>query len=258
MTAWTVPRRDPVIPPGALHPGLDDTRAGAAHVVQDGDRYRMVYWGSDNASRHYILQAESSLGDPNRWRPRGSPLIGPQPETVYNFHGPGFPFLLPVTESRWLLYFCAWGKPTDGKAAQYDGSRRLRRRRSYLALPLRAPHHPARPPVRRRREAAASGSSTTTVCSGCTTPPSAGTTLGPQGAETGHGGHNPGDRHRLCRIAGWPPLGETPRPARGNPTRIRRRPIRVHLLQALRRKGAGRLRHVGEHLRHRLPRPTGW
>ena len=121
MTAWTVPRPDPVIPPGGLHPGLDDGRAGAAHVVQDGDRYRMVYWGSDDAARHYILQAESPVGEPNRWQPCGSPLIGPQPETVHNFHGPGFPFLLPVTDSRWLLYFCAWGKPKGGKLPNTTG-----------------------------------------------------------------------------------------------------------------------------------------
>ena len=121
LTAWTVPRPDPVIPPGGLHPGLDDGRAGAAHVVQDGDRYRMVYWGSDDAARHYILQAESPVGEPNRWQPCGSPLIGPQPETVHNFHGPGFPFLLPVTDSRWLLYFCAWGKPKGGKLPNTTG-----------------------------------------------------------------------------------------------------------------------------------------
>ena len=121
MTPWIVPQPDPVIPPGALHPGFDDTRAGAAHVVRNGDRYRMVYWGSDTAARHYILQAESPVGEPNRWQPRGSPLVGPQPETTLNFHGPGFPFLLPVTDSRWLLYFCAWGKPTNGKLPNTTG-----------------------------------------------------------------------------------------------------------------------------------------
>lgn len=43
---WKRGGRDPVIRPGALHPPYDAARAGAAHVVDAGDRYRMVYWGS--------------------------------------------------------------------------------------------------------------------------------------------------------------------------------------------------------------------
>ena len=81
----------------------------------------MVYWGSDRRGRHYILQAESRTDEPNRWQPLGGALIGPQPDTTYNFHGPSFPFLIRVTDSHWLLYFCAWGEGKDGKLPNTTG-----------------------------------------------------------------------------------------------------------------------------------------
>lgn len=110
----------PVIRPGQLHPEFDAKRAGAAHVIRLGDRYRMVYWGT-GAGGNYILQAEAPVERPNDWRALGGALIGPQPETDYNTFGPGFPFLLPVTESYWLLYFCGWGKSVDGKLPNTTG-----------------------------------------------------------------------------------------------------------------------------------------
>lgn len=121
MIPWTIHQQNPVISPGTLHPAFDDCRAGAAHVIEVGDRYRMAYWGSDRQGRNYILQAESPIDEPNRWQPLGSALIGPQPETIYNFHGPEFPFLLPVTDSHWLLYFTACAKRTDGKLGNTTG-----------------------------------------------------------------------------------------------------------------------------------------
>ena len=45
---WTIHTNNPVIRPGQINPGLDDRRAGAAHVIQLGDTYRMYYWGSGN------------------------------------------------------------------------------------------------------------------------------------------------------------------------------------------------------------------
>ena len=121
MIPWTIQQQDPVIPPGTLHPAFDSSRAGAAHVIGVGDKYRMVYWGSDQQRRHYILQAEARVDEPNHWEPVGEALIGPQPETIYNVHGPGFPFLLPVTDSRWLIYFTAWGERADGKLPNTTG-----------------------------------------------------------------------------------------------------------------------------------------
>lgn len=121
MSSWKAHQQGPVVSPGVLHPGFDDNRAGAAHVILYGDRYRMVYWGSDRQERNYILQAEAPVDDPNKWEPLGVPLIGPQPEIIHNSHGPGFPFLLPVNDSRWLLYFCGWGHRLDGKLPNTTG-----------------------------------------------------------------------------------------------------------------------------------------
>lgn len=121
LRAWTVQQTGPIIPPGRLHPLHDASRAGAAHVVQFGDRYTMAYWGSDKQGRNYILRAESPVNNPNQWVPVGEPLIGPEPNTDHNCRGPGFPFLLPVTDKHWLLYFCGWGRRADGKLANTTG-----------------------------------------------------------------------------------------------------------------------------------------
>ena len=121
MKPWSITQKDPQIQPGTLHPGFDDYRAGAAHVIEVGEKRRMVYWGSDRQRRNYILQAEAVRGDPNRWHPFGRALIGPQPETTHNCQGPGFPFLLPITETYWLLYFTAWGERADGKLPNTTG-----------------------------------------------------------------------------------------------------------------------------------------
>ncbi|MBI3987349.1 MAG: hypothetical protein HY343_10530 [Lentisphaerae bacterium] len=122
MTQWTIDPASPVIVPGQMHGRHDARRAGAAHVVQLGDRYRMVYWGTDADGRHVILQAEAPVEQPNRWTPIGGPLIGPQSDKPYNTGGPSFPFLLPVTETYWLLYFCAWGsKRPDGRLPNTTG-----------------------------------------------------------------------------------------------------------------------------------------
>lgn len=110
---WQLHLKNPVIVPGQLHGELDSKRAGAAHVTRIGDRLRMVYWGTGSDGKHRILAAEAPLESPNDWKPLGS-LIGCQPEIVHNSTGPGFPFLLPLNERRWLLYFCGWGH-TPGK-----------------------------------------------------------------------------------------------------------------------------------------------
>ena len=121
MNLWKIPQKDPVISPGMLHESFDKSRAGAAHVIQLGDKYRMVYWGSDAQGLHHILQAETPVATPNHWQPVGVPLLGPQPETHYNCHGPSFPFLLPLTQDRWLLYFTGWGRRDDANLPNTTG-----------------------------------------------------------------------------------------------------------------------------------------
>jgi hypothetical protein len=120
VALWHFPQSEPVIRPGQLHPEFDSGRASAAHVVRMGDKHRLVYWGG-NPAGNYILQAVAPVDSPNDWKPLGGPLIGPQPESDYNFQGPSFPFLLPVTDTYWPLYFCAWGNGKDGKLPNTTG-----------------------------------------------------------------------------------------------------------------------------------------
>ena len=105
---WTLDSANPVIKPGQIHPGLDDNHAGACHVLDLGDKYRIYYWGHCNGD-YLILMAESSVDSPNDWHPVGGALLEPQPETKHNCGGPSFPYVVPVTEARWHMYFGAWG-----------------------------------------------------------------------------------------------------------------------------------------------------
>src|SRR5438046_1196766 len=95
LLKWTMNPANPILRPGQLHGRLDARRAGAAHVVQFGDRLRMVYWGTDAGGSHTILAAEAPVERPNEWTPLGS-MIGAQPEIEQNAVGPAFPFLLPI------------------------------------------------------------------------------------------------------------------------------------------------------------------
>lgn len=109
--------RQPVIAPGQLHGVLDHQRAGAAHVMNLGDHYRMYYWGTGEKG-NVILMAESPIDQPNAWRPRGGALLAAQPNVLANINGPSFPHVFKVTETRWHMIFCAWGekRPTGGLA----------------------------------------------------------------------------------------------------------------------------------------------
>ncbi len=120
MRYWTIDKKNPVISPGSLHPPYDSRRAGAAHVIALGNELRMVYWGSGQGGNH-ILQARTSIDEPNRWQPLGGPILSAQPGTVHNCGGPSFPFLLPVTDTRWHLYFCAWGMSKNGRLPNTTG-----------------------------------------------------------------------------------------------------------------------------------------
>ncbi len=123
MNLWHVDNPEPAIRPGQLHPGFDDRRAGAAHVLRHaGGGLEMCYWGTDDRAMHSILSATAPAGQPHSWQPRGTPLLGPQPGNPFNNVGPSFPFLLPLTPERQLLYFCAWGRPTGtGKLPNTTG-----------------------------------------------------------------------------------------------------------------------------------------
>ena len=69
----------------------------------------MAYWGTGVDGSHRILAAECPVDRVNDWRPLGV-MIAAEPGTMHNCTGPSFPWLVPVNEKRWLLYFCGWGK----------------------------------------------------------------------------------------------------------------------------------------------------
>jgi hypothetical protein len=118
---WSFPQREPVIAPGTLHGELDAKRAGAGHVIQVGDSYRMYYWGTGSDGYHHICLAETSVDEPNGWVARGS-VLDRQPGTEYNDQGPGFPFVVPSEEGPWLMYLCGWGMPrADGRLPNTTG-----------------------------------------------------------------------------------------------------------------------------------------
>jgi hypothetical protein len=106
---WTFPIANPVIKPGQLNPDYDNQRAGAAHVLQYADKFRMYYWASSPEKGNSICIAETPVDQLNQWKGIG-PALQKQPDIDYNHYGPGFPFVIPVDEKHWLMYFCGWGK----------------------------------------------------------------------------------------------------------------------------------------------------
>ncbi|MCX5662697.1 MAG: hypothetical protein NTW19_23705 [Planctomycetota bacterium] len=144
-TPWQFPAASPVIAPGQLHGPLDARRASAAHVIERDGRYFMTYWGADAAGANRIFAAEADVDRPNDWRPLG-PILDPQPHAPYNCKGPSFPFVLPVDDRHWLLYFCAWGEPTrklpntTGVAISDDAGRTWRYWRDQPMLALDRPY----------------------------------------------------------------------------------------------------------------------
>ena len=143
---WSFVADNPVIGPGQLHGDLDDRRAGAAHVLRIDDLYYIYYWASDADGYHRICLAQSRVDEPNGWMPLGS-VLERQPDTDYNFYGPGFPFVVPDEEGPWLLYFGAWGKQrpdgklpnTTGIAFSDDEGRSFHYRHDRPILPLDRP-----------------------------------------------------------------------------------------------------------------------
>ena len=119
---WELHPENPVIKPGQLHPpGLDDNGAGACHVLQVGDRYRMYYWGR-GPKGNVVLMAETDVSRPNAWEPVGGALLERNPGTHYIAEGPSFPFVYPVNSQTWLMVFGAWGRPRrDGKLSNTSG-----------------------------------------------------------------------------------------------------------------------------------------
>lgn len=118
---WSFQPNNSVIKPGQIHGDLDERRASAAHVLPVGDSYYMYYWGTGKNGHHGICLAKSRMDQPSDWEALGS-VIERQPEADYNCYGPSFPFVVPVEDGPWLMYFGAWGKKRDdGKLPNTTG-----------------------------------------------------------------------------------------------------------------------------------------
>ena len=85
--SWTFPNAEAVIKPGELQCDLDANRAGAGHVIQVSDIYRMYYWGTGSDGYHHICLAETSIDSPNAWKACGS-VLDRKPGAEYNDQGP--------------------------------------------------------------------------------------------------------------------------------------------------------------------------
>lgn len=144
---WSAGQPGPVIRPGQLHGALDARRAGAAHVLRMGERYRLYYWATGEDGRHRICAAESDPKTPNEWLSLGC-VLECQPESVYNHVGPGFPMVVTPPSGPWLMYFGAWGKPradgklpnTTGLALSYECGRTWEHWSDRPVLPLDRPY----------------------------------------------------------------------------------------------------------------------
>jgi len=114
--AWRVTSTLPVIKPG-FQGQADARRAGASHVIQVGNEYRMYYWGADAQGSNVICLAVTSIEEPNAWQPKGIVLRRPEDreQSPYNVRGPSFPYVVPREGSSWLMYFCGWGNPRADK-----------------------------------------------------------------------------------------------------------------------------------------------
>ncbi len=111
---WNKPANWPIIKPGQLHGELDKNGAGACHVIQEGEKLEMYYWGR-GIEGNVILSAESSLAHPTKWRPCGAILLEPEPDNPFYCNGPSFPFVVKINDKLWYMYFVGWGRPREDK-----------------------------------------------------------------------------------------------------------------------------------------------
>lgn len=77
-------------------------------VLTVGDIHRMYYWGRSKEGHNAICTAEAPIGHPHDWRGTGVALTR-QPDNPHNSVGPAAPMVVPVSETRWLMYVVAKG-----------------------------------------------------------------------------------------------------------------------------------------------------
>lgn len=116
-----------------IRPGLngkwDARRAAAPHVIANDFELSMFYWGQLE-KKYSICRAKAKLNEPTKWRPAGV-VLKPVTDRELNRSGPSFPFVLPLNETEWLLYYhcsganglitCLAKSEDGGESFQYLG-----------------------------------------------------------------------------------------------------------------------------------------
>jgi len=95
-----------------------DQDPAAPNVVRVGDKLRMYYHGRQGTTFRGKLVlgalrigfAEASGEDPFTWEKHpGNPVIDLGPEGAIDSHWAGYPWVIPITETHWHMYYCGWG-----------------------------------------------------------------------------------------------------------------------------------------------------
>jgi hypothetical protein len=91
-----------------------DPMISAPHLVQMGDTLRMYFDGwqpqSDGQYLRRIGLAEASVSDPLTFQKRfDSPVLDLGPKGGIDSHWASYPWILPITDRHWHLYYAGWG-----------------------------------------------------------------------------------------------------------------------------------------------------
>jgi len=85
-----------------------DADSSAPFVMQSGDGLRMYYHGRQN-DRIRIGFAEASVDDPLAWtKHAGNPVLDLGEPGTFDCGWVGYPWIVPVTDAHWHLYYAAW------------------------------------------------------------------------------------------------------------------------------------------------------
>jgi len=83
--------------------------ARAPNVVRVGDRLRMYYHG-ERGERRRIGLAETDVSDPFHWEKHpDNPVLDLGSANAIDSHWAGYPWVLPITDTHWHMYYGAWG-----------------------------------------------------------------------------------------------------------------------------------------------------
>lgn len=90
-----------------------DQRPSVPCILRTNDRYLMYFHGeqyfSDRNKVRRVGLAEASLDDPMAWTMVGDdPLIDLGPEGSIDSHWVSYPWVVPITDTHWRLYYAAW------------------------------------------------------------------------------------------------------------------------------------------------------